>query len=162
MKKYILKNSGKEFKIGDTVDVTVTVNTPFGIAKCVQKVVVDEKTLELLMKEGLVKVQEDEVKPLLRMIARKLGLSLTEAEIVVSSFKDLSPYAALQLMLVQAADKLNQGKTFDKVWFSISPRGSVMRLSTPRYKGVLAFATEEDALKAINMVGDFYKSVYGE
>lgn len=164
MKKYVLRDSGKEFKMGDTVDVTVTVNTPFGEAKCVKKVIVDEKTLELLMNEGLVVVQDGAIKPLFRRISRKLGLSLADAELFVSIVHDASPYAAIQLLLEQASKKFNNGKNlkeYDRFYY-INVNGEVLTCKNRGIFNTPIFTSREDATEALNIIEDYYKSIYGE
>lgn len=164
MKKYVLKDSGKEFKIGDTVDVTVTVNTPFGEATCVKKVIVNEETLKLLMSEGLVVVQDSAIKPLFRRISRKLGLSLADAELFVSIVHDTSPYAAIQLLLEQASKKFNNGKNlkeYDRFYY-INVNGEVLTCQNRGIFSTPIFTSREDALEALNIIEDYYNSIYGE
>ena len=164
MKKYVLRNSGKEFKMGDTVDVTVTVNTPFGEAKCVKKVVVNEETLKLLIAEGLVIIQETEMKPLFRRIAKKLDLTLPDAELFVDIIHDASPYAAMFLLLDQASKKLNKGKDLSeyKRFYYVNVNGEVVTCQNRGIYNTPIFTSVEDASEALNLIEGYYRSVYGK
>lgn len=166
MKKYVLRNSGKEFKIGDTVDVTVTVNTPFGEAKCVKKVVVNEQTLGLLIKEGLVIVKDDNyfLKPVMRKIARRLKCSLEEAELFVKVVAHVSTYAALQTLLEQFSKKLNSEGDFNsaQTLFYVNPNGEVVScMNKGVHEGPL-FTSREQAEQTLSLVYEYFESLYGE
>ena len=133
--------------MGDTFDVKVNVTTPFGVAKCVQKVVVNEQTLRLLISEGLVETLEDKIKPLFRSIARKLDIPFTDAEEFVSILHSVSPYAAFQLMLELASKKFNKGKNLRdySLLYCVSINGEIIEVHNRGYFNVPIFTTREDA-----------------
>lgn len=168
MKKYILKSTGKEVKIGDVVDFSFVVKTVFGEEKVVQKVKVTEDTVNHLISAGLIKeateLIKNEIKPLFRKIARNLDLSLPEAELFVAVIHDVSPYAAYQLLLEQALKKINTGKDLSKYkWFYfVNPNMDIRTCQNGGNYNVPVFISEEDAQKALNLVEDYFKSVYGE
>lgn len=164
MKKYILKETGEEVKMGSTLSVTIKVQTLFGEAKCVKKVVINENTLKLLMSEGLVEVQENKIKSLFRRIARKLEMTLDDAEVFVGFIYDVSPYIACQLLLEQASKKFNNGKDLSKYkWFYfVNPNMDIRTCQNGGNYNVPVFISEEDAQKALNLVENYFKSVYGE
>lgn len=166
MKKYVLKNSGKEFKMGDTVDVTVTVNTPFGEAKCVKKVVVNEESLKLLIAEGLVVVKagNDPIKPIMRRIARRLKSSLEDAELFIKVVAHVSTYSAIQLLLEQFSKKMRSEADFSsaKTLYYVNPNGEVVScINKGIHEGAL-FASREQAEQALALIFEYFESLYGE
>ena len=59
MKKYFTK-AGREVKMGDSLEVTGVLNTPFGVSKGTYLITIDEKNVEKLIKEGFLTVKEKE------------------------------------------------------------------------------------------------------
>lgn len=164
MEKYVLQSTGEEVKIGSTIKVKITVETPFGETPVIQEVKVDEDTLKTLISMGIVIRKDAYLKPIFRKIARKLALSLPDAEDYVAILHDLSPYVALQLMLSMVSRKFNEGKDLGKfdVLYYVNINGEVITCVNAEDKSLPVFTSVEDAYDAINLLNDFYRSVYGE
>lgn len=88
MKKFFLKEDGKEVKLGEKIQISTPVNTSYGEGKAQVEVEVSLATLKKLVDDGFVIVKDDEpqkteaqiffdnLKPYFRRFARKNGMSL--------------------------------------------------------------------------------------
>lgn len=155
MKKYILKKDGKEVKKGDVLDV--------------MDVTVDDALLDYLANKGFVEVKEvkeDPLKPYIRRIARKLNLSYPVAVDFLEVVAEVSPLAALNILLTQIANVFNKDKEikdYNMVWV-LGSNGKVVSSihNNVSYKTVPVFTSKEDIYKAIELVSGLYEAVYGK
>lgn len=58
MKKYFLTKNNQELKVGDKIKLTKPVNTSYGEGMVVTEIKVTENTLEKLVEDGFVRVEE--------------------------------------------------------------------------------------------------------
>lgn len=127
MKKYFLTENNKELKVGNKIKLTASVNTSYGKGKGVIEVKVTEDTLEKLVKDGLVRVEEsneadeadeadntecliERLKPYITEIAKKMHADFPTACGMLGVVYDISPKIPLQLLLETIAEVKNRGK----------------------------------------------------
>lgn len=113
MKKFFVKDSNAEVKIGDTITLEFVTMTPFGNAVATKTLKVTGKVLETLIKDDKVIVKE--VKPnynivvaaALNKLASKFKCSEAEILEILHTIKDVNPWAAAQLLLREIAIELD-------------------------------------------------------
>lgn len=169
MKKYILKQSGKEVKVGDTIEMVQPVETIFGKTSITQDVEVDEEKLEILIKNRLVEVKEEEedlLKPYIRKLARKMGFPFFGAVAFFQSLTEVSAFAAYQLLLLYISKDFNKGKDLKDfaILSVIGVNGHVMSVRNEclNYAHIPVFTTEADAQKAIKILKSLHEFLYEE
>ena len=59
MKKFIVKETGQEIKIGDRCTIAESKTTPYGEGKLITEVEITKETLHNLIKDGVVEVREE-------------------------------------------------------------------------------------------------------
>ena len=170
MKKYILKQTGKEVKVGDTIEMVQPIETIFGKTSITQDVVVDQQKLDILIKNGLVKEQEEQnddvLKPYIRRIARKMGYPFFGVVAFLQSLTEVSVLAAYDLLLLQVSKDLNKGKDLRKykTLLVVGRDGKVQAVANDHIdlNQIPVFTSEEDAEKAIGILPNFHEFLYGE
>lgn len=109
MKKFFVKSTNKEVKIGDTITLEFVTDTPFGEVTATKTLEVTGKVLETLIKDDKVIVKE--VKPnhniivaaALNKLACKFKCSEAEMLEILHTIKKVNPWAAVQLLLKEIA-----------------------------------------------------------
>ena len=113
MKKFFVKSTNKEVKIGDTITLEFVTDTPFGVVTATKTLEVNGKVLETLIKDDKVIVKE--VKPnhniivaaALNKLASKFKCSEAEMLEILHTIKEVNPWAAVQLLLREIAIELD-------------------------------------------------------
>lgn len=113
MKRFFVKSTNKEVKIGDTVTLEFVTDTPFGEVTATKTLKVNGKVLEALIKDDKVIVKE--VKPnhniivaaALNKLAGKFKCSEAEMLEILHTIKEVNPWAAVQLLLREIAIELD-------------------------------------------------------
>lgn len=123
MKKYFLKESNQEVKVGNKIQLVRTVDTSYGKGKVTTDVYVSEKILAKLIKDGFVRVEEEKseleltaerLKPYIKKIADKCGTSFATACVMIDTLAETYPKVAIQLFIDTIAETKNRGKSVEK------------------------------------------------
>lgn len=129
MKKYFLTKDNQEIGVGDKITLTKPVNTSYGVGKLVTEVRVTEDTLEKLVKDGFVKVEESDeaegmferLKPYIMEIAKKSHIAFPTACGMLDVVLETSPKAHLQLLIETIAEVKNRDKEPGKDTWYLNP-----------------------------------------
>lgn len=132
MRKFFVKSTNKEVKIGDTVTLEFVTDTPFGVITATKTLKVTSETLKTLIQDN--KVIEKEVKPDHNLIvATAINNLATKFECrdgdmleILHTIKKVNPWASLQLFLKEVAiildmQYLNHISTSEQ-FYCISPQ----------------------------------------
>lgn len=164
MVKYYLKNTDKEVKVGNTIEISIPGRTPYGEGKCEVKVLVTQATLSQLVKDGIVEAKDDLVanlneemyRPYVRRLARKCKLSFGEACEMLDTLLNVSPYAHVCLLLELIAEVSNRDKEPHSASYIVDP--ATRRVSVISTEGNAfgpRFITADDARKASELIKPF-------
>lgn len=180
MKKYFLTENNKELKVGNKIKLTASVNTSYGKGKGVIEVKVTEDTLEKLVKDGLVRVEEsneadeadeavntecliERLKPYIMEIAKKMHADFPTACGMLGVTYDISPKIQLQLLLETIAEVKNRGKKPGKDNWWLNPLTGykpIKVIGSPTSATV--FYEVWDALEAYKTLLPFIKDTHDE
>lgn len=120
MKKFFLKEDGKEVKFGEKIQISIPVNTSYGGSKAQVEVEVSPATLKKLVDDGFVIIKDDEpqkteaqiffenMKPYFRRFARKNGISLPACIGYFFILSETSKRAHLLVLLETIAEVKNR------------------------------------------------------
>lgn len=175
MEKYFLKN-GKEVKIGDSLTKEGTYNHPlFGECKMVQTIAVTEKSLPLLIEEGIVIKKGDSntnvpmnLDYYMEKIADRIGWKVEKVANYLTGIDAIYPAAAFSIVLREIAIELDK-KYADHI--SNSPEIYVVSMLDGRitkankaiiknYRNFAAFRSVNDAKIACSIVKDILKEMF--
>lgn len=171
--KYILNDSGKEVKIGDTIAVSTTVNTIFGPATATAHVVITQDNIKKLVENGVVIKREDKILSraiCYKIIAEKLQISEDEVVNILGEMFGLGVYTpGLQLLLKAASDYLSPDiatlKSLPKVYTISLVDGRVHEIQTTdikTYDHFAYFVSKTQAKHVRTMFKDVFIMMYGE
>ena len=173
MVKYYLKN-GDEVAPGDYVDVMLHVNTPFGKVDtpfgkkgAFIKVLLDEKSIEILKEMNYITVKEDlyvNTLPFITEFAQSKNISKETATHIIESLIEDEDYLIAVYILLKSAS------LFDSVDIPISNKkkvavfnfytGGVEELTKPRPCDIV-FDDVATATRAVNRLSRLIKVAYG-
>lgn len=168
MKKYFLTKNNQELKVGDKIKLTKLVDTSYGEGMTVIEIKVTENTLEKLVKDGFVRVEEpdesegmvEKLKPYIRKIARKNHINFPAACAMLSSVLEVSPKAHLQLLVEAIAEVKNRDKEPGKYTWYLNPLISYKPISiVGNPTTAIVFYEEGDALEAHRTLLPFIKDI---
>lgn len=120
MKKFFLKEDGKEVKLGEKIQISTPVNTSYGVGKAQVEVEVSPATLKKLVDDGFVIIEDDgpqkteaqiffeNMKPYFRRFARKNGMSLPSCMGYFLLLAETSKRAHLLVLLETIAEVKNR------------------------------------------------------
>lgn len=182
MKKFILVQTGKEVKLGNTLIAKKKSNTPFGKIDYTQEILVNEATLPLLIELGIVKeVQEDKLTQLatsanipmdiqfyIDSIAKRIGATHNTTVDLLNGIHSILPSAVFSIILKEIAIELDK-KYSDHI--ENSPEIYVVSLLDGRitkankahiknYRNFAAFRTIEDAKTACKITRGILKELF--
>lgn len=169
MAKYFLKQSKKEVKVGDTIELIQPVETPFGRVEAKKEVPITEENLSKLIELGYVEVKEDEgdaLHPYVRMVARQIGAPFFGAAAFLQVISDVTTLATFNILLFQISKKLNRGKDlkrYSKLWV-IGCTGKITQVENINLnlEYLPVFTSKEDAQKALGILPELHSFLYGE
>lgn len=179
MKKFKLRDSGKEVKIGDKIVIESVV---FGVPTFSDEVIIDEDILELLVHNGLVIEEESEdvevsaICKIRRHLAARLGWNIQNLNKYLLTFNNIDPMSIFNILLKETAIMMDE-KYPDHI--SSSPKlyiisridGHIVELDDIQikrmkenncFKHFAFFRKFNDALKAKKMLAPYFKVLYGK
>lgn len=171
MKKYFLKNSDQELRIGQRVTIQKPMKTPFGMGTVQVEVVITQATLELLIKDGIVEVRDgfdakahwEELKPYVRRLARRMKVDLPEASSFLQSLLSLSPKAHLTLLAEVIAEVKNRRLEKGSTVYWLNPANNYSPVGmTGSYNNAIVFYSAKDALDAHRLLLPFIKELVAD
>lgn len=113
MRKFFVKSTNKEVKIGDTITLEFVTDTPFGEVTAFKSLKVTSKVMETLIKDDKVIVKEVKsnhniiVAAAISNLANKFKCSKSEVLEILYTIKEINPWAAVQLLLKEIALELD-------------------------------------------------------
>ena len=164
MKKFFVKSTNKEVKIGDTITLEFVTDTPFGEVTATKTLEVTGKVLETLIKDD--KVIAKEVKPnhniivaaALNKLACKFKCSEAEMLEILHTIKKVNPWAAVQLLLKEIAIELDMQYS-NHISNGISPQDEeihkIDKKTIKSFNNAPWFRTMEDAQIAKKIIMKF-------
>ena len=185
MEKFILKN-GEEVKMGSTLIKKSVVNTPLGKGIIIKEIVVDEKTLPELLKEGVLTqigcinstnctckhCIKSEV-PMnidfyIEKIATRLGWKPEKVYNYLNNMDSILPAAALSIILREIATELDKKykdhiENSPEIYVVSTLDGRITKANKAHirnYRNFAAFRTIEDAKIACKIVKPILKEMF--
>ena len=169
MKKFFVKSTNKEVKIGDTITLEFVTDTPFGEVTATKTLEATGKVLETLIKDDKVIVKE--VKPnhniivaaALNKLACKFKCSEAEMLEILHTIKKVNPWAAVQLLLKEIAVELDMQYSNhisnSEEFYGISPQDEeihkIDKKTIKSFSNAPWFRTMEDAQIAKKIIMKF-------
>lgn len=174
MKKFYVKKNGKEVFIGDRVKVTYNKETPLGKSKVSIDVEVDEDTLPILIKHGIIvekKVEEEkkverDIDFYAEKLAKKYNVSSEIANKVLTKVIEKDPVTVLSLLLKEVSKDM--GKLIDwsrvsQAYYISSVNGEIYSMPLSKAPVHIAkFASYDDAKTAIHILKELFALIYGQ
>ena len=177
MEKFVLKQSGKEVKMGNKLVKYGVINTPIGKGVIAQEVLVNEETLPELLESGVVvptgKMKMDTTVPMeldfyIEKIAKRLGWKVDKVYNYLNNVDSILPAAAFFMVLREIAIELDK-KYKDHI--NNSPEIYVISVLDGRitkankahiknYRNFAAFRSIEDAKIACRIVKPILKELF--
>ena len=175
MKKFFLKEDGKEIKLGEKIQISTLVNTSYGEGKAQVEVEVSPATLKKLVDDGFVLIKDDEpqktdaqiffenMKPYFRRFARKNGMSDYSCMGYFLLLYETSKRAHLLVLLETIAEVKNRDlKKGPKVyWLNPAANYSPVEL-VGNHNNAVVFYSAKDALDAHRLLLPLIKDLVAD
>ena len=168
MKKFIVKETGQEIKIGDRGVIVEKKTTPYGEGELVTEVEITKETIHNLIKDGVVEVKEvksevekaeefkrmfDDAFPAIKKIAKDNQESLSKVIFVLHGLLSISPKAYLNVLIESIANLKNTKAKKGKTAYTLNPvRNYEVTSFVGKSKCPIIFYSEEDAKETYNML----------
>lgn len=172
MKKYVIVKTGEEVKYGDTIQLSQSRETSFGVFKRISKFKLSPINAELFIRHGIIKcveeetASEDTLNRCLEIAAKKMECSVKELVDILERMNRICPKAVLDLLLQTLALKFyNENiKAFNeaKEYFSLKPKDGKVGKVYNNNKYIPLFKSEEDAEKAREVLKKQLTLMYGK
>lgn len=165
MSKYFLKESGKEVKIGDTIEVEKEVRTPLGRGNLIVDVVITEDNIPLLTKEGIIKVLNEPAifKTYVERIPKSHDMDSMCTAYFMSVLLGSDKFVALCLLLKAASDIAMENYTGVECAIINLHNGYIYKYSDKKnaLPTMPVFPTIEDAEATKAVLKELFIKVYG-
>jgi len=172
-KEYYLIKTGETIPKGKNIEKIEKVETPFGLCKRVTTIVVNESTIPILIKEGIIAERNIEVKDLsyyTNKLAKKKKWSYEDTELFLSDVYALNKAAVLNIMLKTIAVEMDK-KYSD--YIADSPEiyvvsvlnGNIIKMdkkAIKNYRNFAAFRTLEEAKEALKICAPILEDMFDE
>lgn len=182
MKKYVLKQSGKEVKVGDTLVNQGTITTPLGRAHVVQEILVTKDNIPELLKEGIITLaplsnctcneclpeEKMQISYYVNKIAERFNCIPSKIRKLLETLNYIYPAASFSVVLREIAIELD--KKYDdhiqnspKIYVVSSLDGRITEANKAHiknYKNFAAFRSIEDARIACKITKKLLKNMY--
>lgn len=168
MKKFIVKETGQEIKIGDRGVIVEKKTTPYGEGKLVTEVEITKEIIHNLIKDGIVEVKEvkskvekaeefkrmfDDVFPAIKKMAKDNQEPLSKVIFVLYGLLSISPKAYLNVLIESIANLKNAKAKKGKTAYTLSPvRNYEVTSFVGKSKCPIIFYSEEDAKETYNVL----------
>lgn len=177
MEKFVLKQNGKEVKMGDKLFKYGVINTPIGKGVIAQEVLVNEETLPKLLEAGVVvpvgEKKIDDPVPMeldfyIGKIAKRLGWKLEKTYNYLNNVDSVLPAAALSMVLREIAieldkkyeDHINKSPEIYVISVFDGRITKVNKAHIKNYRNFAAFRSIEDAKVACRIVKPVLKEMF--
>lgn len=175
MEKFVLTANGKEVKVGDVVNVSVSVDTYFGRITVPYSVVINDYTIPKLVREGLLKPIEGESSSIpmeiayyVEKIAKRLGWKVDKAFNYLNNVDAIMPAAAFSMILREIAVELDKKyedhiENSPEIYVISSFDGRITKANKAHiknYRNFAAFRSIEDARVAYRIVKPVLKEMF--
>ena len=161
MNKYIIKKTGEEIKIGDTVSIITNQNATFGVLRMKEVLKVTPSVLKRLIGADIVEVVESkdilDLTFYINMLAQKMGLTVEKTIELLNNMNKVCSRAVLDLLLKVIAQAFynEDPKAFDEAEHYYSIRlhdgkcGEVHKVHShiPLFKSIKDVETARKLLK---------------
>ena len=175
MKKFFLKEDGKEIKLGEKIQISTLVDTSYGEGKAQVEVEISPATLKKLVDDGFVTIEDDKpqktemqilfekLKPYFRRFARKNGMSLPSCMGYFVLLSETSKRAHLLVLLETIAEVKNRDlKKGSKVyWLNPAANYKVAEV-VGNHNNAVVFYSPEDAVDAYKLLLPFIKDLVAD
>ena len=173
MSKLILKETGKEVKMGDKL---IQVATMFGLPVPVKEIIVSKKTIPDLIKRGVIveegadKGVDFDIPAAVVHLAERIGWNSSNLDEYLDNLYRISPAAVFSVLLKEVAimlderypDHINKSK---EIWVINALNGEIQQVKNiskiKNYRNFAAFRSLEDALTAKKIMAPALKDLYG-
>lgn len=173
--KYFIKDSDKEVKMGQTIEVEQKVTTSLGEGICKTQIVLTPENVGLLVKQGFLVQKEEEkemsldlkehwekLKPYIRRFARKNDMPLVPAIMFFASLEQVSPLAQIHVLLETISEVKNRGKSPNSYMFYLNPcngfKATIVGLRASKY--CPTFFSKSDAEEAYELIKPFLVAIH--
>lgn len=172
MKKFVLRETGEEVKMGDII----TYYNPKDIYPILHLISIDEKSLDTLIKEGVIKVVTDESKQeelsvgaAIIHLANRIKWNPDNVAKYLDNLESIYPIAAFNVILRELAimldekyeDHINNSK---EIWIISSLNGNIVKVKDitkiKNFRNFAAFRTLEDAKIAREVMKDIISDLF--
>jgi hypothetical protein len=173
MSKLILKETGKEVKMGDKL---IQVATMFGLPVLVKEIIVSKKTIPDLIKRGVI-VEEGadkgidfDIPAAVVHLAERIGWNSSNLDKYLDNLYRISPAAVFSVLLKEVAimldekypDHINKSK---EVWVISTLDGEIKQIKElhkiKNFRNFAAFRSLDDALTAKKIMTPALQDLYG-
>lgn len=173
MSKLILKRTGKPVEKGEKL---VEVAEVFGLLIPVDEIVLDDKTIPDLIKQGVI-VEESadkgidfDIPAAMAHLAERIGWSSNNLDKYLTNLYKISPAAVFSVLLKEVAimlderypDHINKSK---EVWIISTLDGEIKQVKElhkiKNFRNFAAFRSLDDALVAKTIMKDALRDLYG-
>lgn len=175
MKKFFLKEDGKEIKLGEKIQISTSVNTSYGKGKAQVEVEVSPAALKKLVDDGFVIIKDDDpqktevhiffenMKPYFRRFARKNGVSLPACLEYFLLLSETSKRAHLLVLLETIAEVKNRDlKKGPKVYW-LNPAANYKPVElVGNHNNAVVFYSAKDALDAHRLLLPLIKDLVAD
>lgn len=182
MEKYVLKQNGKEVKVGDTLFNQGIVTTPLGKAHVFQEILVTKDNIPELLKEGIITLahisncncsecmpgEKMQIGYYVNKIAERFDCTPSKIGKLLDSISAIYPASAFNIILREIAIELD--KKYDdhiqnspKIYVVSSLDGRITEANKAHiknYKNFAAFRSIDDARIACKITRKLIKNMY--
>lgn len=172
MKKFFLKEDGKEIKLGEKIQISTPVNTSYGEGKAQVEVEISPATLKKLVDDGFVIIKDDEpqktevqiffenMKPYFRRFARKNGMSLPACMGYFLLLAETSKRAHLLVLLETIAEVKNRDLKMGTKVYWLNPAANYSPVGVVgNNNNAVVFYSAKDALDAYRLLHPLIKDL---
>lgn len=175
MKKYIVKETGQEIKIGDRGTIVEKKTTPYGEGKLITEVKITKETLHNLIKDGVVEVREektdaekaeefekllDNIIPAFKKLAKDNDEPFDKVLITLQGLLSFSPKTHLSVLIESIANLKNAKAKRGKNVYALNPFNDYKVCEhTGKSKCPIVFFRMEDAKETYEMLYPLIKTV---
>ena len=171
MKKYIVKETGQEIKIGDRGTIVEKKTTPYGEGKLITEVKITKETLHNLIKDGVIEVREDKkaeefkklvdsMFPAFKKLAKDNDEPFGKVLITLQSLLSFSPKTHLSVLIESMANLKNAKAERGKNVYALDPFNDYKVCEhTGKSNCPVVFFRMEDAKETYEMLYPFIKII---
>jgi hypothetical protein len=175
MKKFFLKEGGKEVKLGEKIQISTPVSTSYGEGKAQVEIEISPATLKKLVDDGFVIIKNDEpqktevqtffenLKPYFRKFARKNDMSLSTCMGYFLFLFNTSKRALLLVLLETIAEVKNRDLKKCHMVYWLNPAANYNPVAVVGNRNnAIVFYSAKDALDAHKLLLPLIKNLVAD